>query len=88
MSRHAHQVDKRQHFDPSDVQVRYPEQPTSEPGLVGGPATTAVPTPRPCGDSPSMVTDDGGETTLAGQSREEGGERPPRNATNRQKQEG
>jgi len=47
----------------------YPDIPTDEPGLVGGPATEAVP-------GSHAVTDDGGETTLSGRPRETGGERP------------
>ncbi len=55
--------------------VSYPDLPSNEPGLVGGPATEAVPGSH---GGPATVTDDGGETTLPGRPRETGGDRPPK----------
>lgn len=77
MARHAYQVDKRKHLDPSDIEVGYPQEPTAEPGLVGGPAVTATPGGiHGTNSRPLIVTDDGGETTLSGQPRDEAGDRP------------
>lgn len=64
----------------------YPDVAPNEPGLMGGPATEAVPgshadDPLPLPefaspDAAATVTDDGGETTMPGRPRETGGERP------------
>jgi hypothetical protein len=58
----------------------YPDIPSDEPGLVGGPSTEAVP-----GSDEQSLSDpfpgkagDGGESTLPGRPRETGGERPPK----------
>jgi hypothetical protein len=61
--------------DPDDLQTSYPDMPEG-PGLVGGPATEAVPGSHATHVGPSVVTDDGGETTLPGRPRETGGARP------------
>jgi hypothetical protein len=66
-------------IDPSRLDTSYPEIPTDEPGLVGGPATEAVPgSHQPTPPAAANVTDDGGETTLPGRSRESGGDRDAR----------
>ena len=68
---------QRADVDPQRLDTSYPEIPTDEPGLVGGPATEAVPgSHRPAPHAAVNVTDDGGETTLSGRSRESGGDRP------------
>lgn len=70
----------------------YPDIPTDEPGLVGGPATTSVPgaTALPVNPDPQRrhqeaLTNplpgeaaDGGESILEGRPRETGGVRPPK----------
>jgi hypothetical protein len=61
--------------DPEELQTSYPDIPDG-PGLVGGPATEAVPGSHRTYSGPAIVTDDGGETTLPGRPRETGGARP------------
>jgi hypothetical protein len=56
----------------------YPNVPTDEPGLVGGPSTESVPgshREHATWKAAEGVTDDGGETTLSGRPREAGGDR-------------
>jgi hypothetical protein len=60
---------------PEDLETSYPDMPDG-PGLVGGPATEAVPGSHRTHAGPATVTDDGGETTLPGRPRETGGARP------------
>ena len=60
---------------PEDLQTSYPDMPDG-PGLVGGPATEAVPGSHRIHAGAATVTDDGGETTLPGRPRETGGARP------------
>ena len=50
----------------------YPQAPDDSPGLVGGPATEAVPGSHRTGRGAATVTDDGGETSLPGRPRETG----------------
>jgi hypothetical protein len=54
----------------------YPDVPDDSPGLVGGPATEAVPGSHAPHQGAITVSDDGGETTLSGRPRETGGARP------------
>lgn len=61
--------------DVPGIDTGYPELPAG-PGLVGGPATEAVPGSHRTHSGPATVTDDGGETTLPGRPRETGGDRP------------
>jgi hypothetical protein len=53
----------------------YPNVPDDSPGLVGGPATEAVPGSHDIHDGAATVTNDGGETSLPGRPRETGGMR-------------
>jgi hypothetical protein len=57
------------------LETGYPDAPDNAPGLVGGPATEAVPGSHRCQQKPATVTDDGGETTMPGRPRETGGAR-------------
>lgn len=59
----------------ADLDTSYPDMPEG-PGLVGGPATEAVPGSHRTHSGAATVTDDGGETTLPGRPRETGGARP------------
>lgn len=61
--------------NPENFQTSYRDIPDG-PGLVGGPATEAVPGSHRAHVGPEVVTDDGGETTLPGRPRETGGARP------------
>lgn len=66
--------DQRVPDDPG-IDTGYPELPEG-PGLVGGPATEAVPGSHRTHSGAATVTNDGGETTLSGRPRETGGTRP------------
>lgn len=75
-------------FLPPKRKNPYPDIPSDEPGLVGGPATESIPGTAhddpldPLGrrDKQIIVSlpedDDGGEAALSGRPRETGGERP------------
>ena len=75
-------------FRRSDRKNPYPDIPSEEPGLVGGPATESVPGSAhddpldPLGRREKQIIvalheeDDGGEGALSGRPRETGGERP------------
>lgn len=77
---HVTDADKLSGSDLQPEVESYPDVPSNEPGLTGGPATEAVPGSH-SGDSPlgpAVISDDGGETTLPGRPRETGGQRPPK----------
>ncbi len=78
MAKHTDAHKKTEPIVPGKIEVRYPDFPTPEPGLIGGPPMSG----QPGGIHPhtnrgaATVTDDGGEITLSGQPRDEEGERP------------
>lgn len=96
MSTQPHQPTRKveKNVTDRDFQVgseSYPDIPTTEPGLVGGPATSAVPgsstaSPEAIQRNEQALTNplpgeaaDGGESVLEGRPRETGGVRPPKN---------
>src|SRR5688572_14699090 len=75
-------------FKPPRHKNPYPDIPSDEPGLVGGPTTESIPGTAhddpldPLGRREKQIVvslpkdDDGGEAALSGRPRETGGERP------------